>query len=149
MTDFEPRVVLQLLDFLYRYVSETLQDADVRFIACFSAKIVTLRMREALGTLAKTDVCKSSLNHSQRQVLQAYSERASKARREITPEDILLAIQSRESFSFVQPPPQDVRACLRPTSCCLSTFTRKLLQQVQQLARAAACYWPRPSTDSA
>ena len=26
-------MVLQLLDFLYRYVSETLQDADVRFFA--------------------------------------------------------------------------------------------------------------------
>ncbi len=32
VTDYEPRVVEQLLDFLYRYVSETLQDADVRTI---------------------------------------------------------------------------------------------------------------------
>ncbi|KAK9838135.1 hypothetical protein WJX81_003283 [Elliptochloris bilobata] len=70
VTEYEPRVVLQLLDFLYRYVSETLQDAD------------------------------------------AYSERASKARSEITPEDVLLAIQSREAFSFVQPPSQDVLLAL-------------------------------------
>ncbi len=33
VTDYEPRVVEQLLDFLYRYVSETLQDADVRICA--------------------------------------------------------------------------------------------------------------------
>ena len=52
----------------------------------------------------------------QGQVLQAYSERASKARSEITPEDVLLAIQSREAFSFVQPPPQDVGALLAPES---------------------------------
>lgn len=40
--EYEPRVVLQLLDFLYRYVSETLQDADVRVVAAYCALAGTL-----------------------------------------------------------------------------------------------------------
>lgn len=94
--EYEPRVVLQLLDFLYRYVSETLQDADVRVVAaCFvlAGRVVYL------GDASLLFAC-----------MQAYSERASKSRSEIMPEDVMLAIQSREAFCFVQPPPQDVSA---------------------------------------
>ena len=65
-------------------------------------------------------------------MLQAYSERASKARSEITPEDVLLAIQSREAFSFVQPPGQDVRALLAPVNLLL-------LWQSRLRAPPAAC----------
>ncbi|KAK9823629.1 hypothetical protein WJX72_004340 [[Myrmecia] bisecta] len=76
--EHEPRVILQLLDFMYRYVAEVLQDAD------------------------------------------AYSERCSKRKGELTREDILLAIQAREGLgeawhpdafapvAFTQPPAQNV-----------------------------------------
>ena len=95
--EYEPRVVLQLLDFLYRYVSETLQDADVRVVAAYCALAGTVVY---LGNACILLFAR----------MQAYSERAIKSRSEIMPEDVMLAIQSREAFCFVQPPPQDVSA---------------------------------------
>lgn len=60
---YEPAVVTQLLEFLYRYISDVLEDA------------------------------------------QAYS---SPPQNIIKLEDIMLAIQSQETFQFPKPPPQDV-----------------------------------------
>ncbi|CAL8464632.1 g4167 [Coccomyxa elongata] len=60
---YEPAVVTQLLEFLYRYISDVLEDA------------------------------------------QAYS---SPPRNIIKLEDVMLAIQSQETFQFPKPPPQDV-----------------------------------------
>lgn len=60
--DYEPRVVNQLLDFLYRYVTDVLLDAEL------------------------------------------YAEHTGKASGEASMEDVMLAIQSRTAYSFVQPP---------------------------------------------
>lgn len=64
--DYESTVIHQLMNLMYRYTSDILQDAD------------------------------------------AYHERAGRPGGEIGTDDVLLAIQGRESFSFAGPPPQDM-----------------------------------------
>lgn len=68
--EYEPRVVHQLLDFMYGYVAGTLQDAE------------------------------------------AYGERAGLPKGTVEVDDVLTAIQSRATFSFVQPPSQDILTAL-------------------------------------
>eukprot|EP00208_Stichococcus_sp_RCC1054_P005834 CAMPEP_0206142776 /NCGR_PEP_ID=MMETSP1473-20131121/18155_1 /ASSEMBLY_ACC=CAM_ASM_001109 /TAXON_ID=1461547 /ORGANISM="Stichococcus sp, Strain RCC1054" /LENGTH=186 /DNA_ID=CAMNT_0053537903 /DNA_START=255 /DNA_END=815 /DNA_ORIENTATION=+ len=68
--EYEPRVVHQLLDFMYGYVAGILQDA------------------------------------------QAYSERGGQALGQVDVEDVMVAIQSRAPFSFVQPPSHDALAAM-------------------------------------
>lgn len=63
--EFEPRVVNQLLDFMYKYVTEVLLDAEV------------------------------------------YSEHAGKRSGQVDMDDVMLAIQARNKYSFAQPPTQD------------------------------------------
>jgi len=64
--DYEPRVVNQLMDFMYKYVTDILLDAE------------------------------------------AYSEQANKAAGVVEMDDVMLGIQSRTAYSFVQPPSQDI-----------------------------------------
>ncbi|KAK9808042.1 hypothetical protein WJX73_008143 [Symbiochloris irregularis] len=66
VSEYEPRVIHQLMDLMYRYAADILLDAD------------------------------------------AYHERAGRPEGGIATEDVLLAIQGREAFTFVPPPPQDV-----------------------------------------
>lgn len=68
--DYEPRVVHQLLDFMYAHVSGVMQDAE------------------------------------------AYSERGGATKGQVEVEDVMVSIQARAAFSFVQPPPQHVLAAM-------------------------------------
>ena len=61
--EYEPRVVNQLLDFMYRYTTDILLDAE------------------------------------------AYSEHAGKPAGQVEMDDVMLAIESRAAYSFVQPAP--------------------------------------------
>ncbi|GAX85543.1 hypothetical protein CEUSTIGMA_g12958.t1 [Chlamydomonas eustigma] len=64
--DFEPRVVNQLQDFMFKYVTDTLLDAE------------------------------------------SYAEHAGKPAGTVEMNDVMLAIQARTAYTFVQPPSQDM-----------------------------------------
>jgi transcription initiation factor TFIID subunit 9B len=64
--DYEPRVVNQLQDFMFKYVTDILLDAE------------------------------------------AYAEHAGKSAGTVEMNDVMLAIQARTAYTFVQPPSQDM-----------------------------------------
>lgn len=53
--------------------------------------------------------------------VQAFSNRAGSAKKEVGMEDVMLAIQAKATTSFVAPPPQDVSSPVTTHSCMYST----------------------------
>lgn len=98
--EYEPRVVNQLLDFLYRYVSETLADADVREWERQSEGGAGRR-----GAHTSTPPLPSSL-------VQAFAESAGHAATGPTADDVALASAARDGVAAGGPPPAALLAAL-------------------------------------
>ena len=84
-------MVHQLLSLLYRYTSTILQDAEVSS----SAEVEVTNLPDMLHWL-------------QRGVVQAYYDTAGRPGAGLDVEDVMLAVQAREAFTFTGPPPKHV-----------------------------------------
>lgn len=92
--DYEPQVVQQLLDCMYRHISDILQDAEVSSPLELSSPATSVHLSYLVEDLIW--------------VIQAYRQRMINPAGEISLEDLLLAIQARETHTFMQLPPQSV-----------------------------------------
>ena len=68
--------------------------------------------------------------------VQAFSDRAGSAKKEVGMEDVMLAIQAKATTSFVTPPAQDVSATLTRQS---SVFVVQGLMMSSGKARTGPC----------
>ena len=108
-------MVHQLLSLLYRYCSTLLQDAEARAAcmrACSTGCACQARVSpDQLGTRPAQHAPHSLalLPDSSRGTAQAYYDSAGRPGAAIDTEDVALAIQAREAFSFTGPPPKHVR----------------------------------------
>lgn len=101
--DYEPRVVNQLLDFVYRYSADILQDAEVRRPAC---PPVLTRDRDPRRLPAAGRGPGVLLNWPAAQV---YAEHAGNAPGAVELADVETAIELNAATSFVSAPGPDVR----------------------------------------
>ena len=129
-TDYEPRVVNQLLDFLYRYVSETLADADVSEKKKEGGRRLVLA---TLHTRLSPHPPPSLPSH------QTFAEAAGHGATGPTPDDIALAASSaRDARALSGAPPHALLSALA---------SRRNAQPLPPLVRRGGLH-PPPDADA-
>lgn len=94
---------------------------DAQLLSPYQQCVIRQEQYQHLHTLVEADETKLCKPASRIRCIlcwvQAFSNRAGSAKKEVGMEDVMLAIQAKATTSFVAPPAQDVSAPVTPHSC--------------------------------